>query len=73
VEAAVRGADLIVTATSAPEPIVQRAWVAAGAHINAVDAFTPTTRELVTMAWRWASAVDCGHGTDFLGPPGFSR
>jgi ornithine cyclodeaminase/alanine dehydrogenase-like protein (mu-crystallin family) len=46
VEAAVRGADLIVTATNAQEPIVQRDWVAPGAHLNAVGAYTPTTREL---------------------------
>ena len=46
VEAAVRGADLIVTATSAREPIVRREWIAPGTHINAVGAYTPTTREL---------------------------
>jgi len=46
VEAAVRGADLIVTATNAHEPIVRREWVAAGAHVNAVGAYTPSMREL---------------------------
>ncbi len=46
VEAAVRGADLIVTATSAREPVLRREWIAAGAHINAVGAYTPTTREV---------------------------
>jgi len=46
VEAAVRGADLIVTATSAAEPLVRREWVAEGAHINAVGACTPHAREL---------------------------
>jgi ornithine cyclodeaminase/alanine dehydrogenase-like protein (mu-crystallin family) len=46
VEAAVRGADLIVSATTAREPIVQRGWIAPGAHLNAVGAYTPTTREL---------------------------
>src|SRR5438874_280133 len=34
VEAAVRDADLIVTATSAHEPVLRREWIAAGAHIN---------------------------------------
>jgi len=48
VEAAMRGADLIVTATNAREPVLQRQWIAPGAHINAVGAFTPTTRELDT-------------------------
>ena len=45
-EAAVRGADVVVTATSAREPIVRREWFAAGAHINAVGSSIPTTREL---------------------------
>lgn len=45
-EAAVRGADIIVTATSSAEPVVRREWVAAGAHINAVGACFPTAREL---------------------------
>jgi ornithine cyclodeaminase/alanine dehydrogenase-like protein (mu-crystallin family) len=52
VEAAVRGADLIVTATNASEPVLKREWIAPGAHINAVGAFTPATREIdsATMA-----------------------
>jgi ornithine cyclodeaminase len=45
-EAAVRGADVVVTATSAREPIVMREWLAAGAHVNAVGSSIPTTREL---------------------------
>jgi ornithine cyclodeaminase/alanine dehydrogenase-like protein (mu-crystallin family) len=49
---AVAGAGLIVTATSAAEPVLQRGWLAAGAHINAVGACLPHTRELdsATMA-----------------------
>jgi ornithine cyclodeaminase len=46
VEAALRGADLIVTATSAAEPIVRREWLSEGAHLNAVGSCTPHTREL---------------------------
>jgi ornithine cyclodeaminase/alanine dehydrogenase-like protein (mu-crystallin family) len=46
VEAALRGADLIVTATSAAESVVRREWVADGAHINAVGSCTPNSREL---------------------------
>ena len=49
VEEAVRGADLIVTATSAPEPVVRREWIAKGAHINAVGACVPRARELDTL------------------------
>jgi ornithine cyclodeaminase/alanine dehydrogenase-like protein (mu-crystallin family) len=45
-EEAVAGADLICTVTTSPEPVVLGAWVAPGAHINAVGAYTPTTREL---------------------------
>jgi ornithine cyclodeaminase len=45
-EEAVTGADLICTATTATEPVVRGAWVAPGTHINAVGAYTPTTREL---------------------------
>jgi ornithine cyclodeaminase/alanine dehydrogenase-like protein (mu-crystallin family) len=46
VEDAVRGADVIVTVTSSAAPVLERDWVAAGAHINAVGACFPNTREL---------------------------
>jgi ornithine cyclodeaminase/alanine dehydrogenase-like protein (mu-crystallin family) len=45
-EAAVRGANVVVTATSAREPIVKHEWLADGAHVNAVGSSIPTTREL---------------------------
>jgi ornithine cyclodeaminase/alanine dehydrogenase-like protein (mu-crystallin family) len=45
-EEALRGADLIVTATNAAEAVVRREWVSAGAHLNAVGSCTPHTREL---------------------------
>jgi ornithine cyclodeaminase/alanine dehydrogenase-like protein (mu-crystallin family) len=45
---AVRGADVVVTATSAREPILRREWLAEGAHVNAVGSSIPTTRELDT-------------------------
>jgi ornithine cyclodeaminase len=45
-EEAVTGADLICTTTTASEPVVLGAWVAPGAHINAVGAYNPATREL---------------------------
>lgn len=46
IEEALRGADLIVTATSAADAVVRREWVSAGAHINAVGSCTPHAREL---------------------------
>jgi ornithine cyclodeaminase/alanine dehydrogenase-like protein (mu-crystallin family) len=45
-EAAVRDAEVVVTVTSAREPIVERGWLAPGAHVNAVGSSIPTAREL---------------------------
>ena len=42
------GADLICTTTSSPDPVLTADMVGRGAHINAVGAFRPTTRELDT-------------------------
>jgi ornithine cyclodeaminase len=47
-EEAVRGADIIVTATTSREPVVHREWLAPGAHINAIGTFSPRARELDT-------------------------
>ncbi len=45
-EAAVAGADVIVTATTAADPILMADWVDPGTHINAVGSSTPTAAEL---------------------------
>jgi ornithine cyclodeaminase len=47
-EEAVRGADVIVTATNSAEPVLRRDWVKPGAHINAVGSCSPRTREIDT-------------------------
>ena len=49
-EEAVRGADLIVTATSSASPVLEGRWLRAGVHINAVGAPRPDRRELDTAA-----------------------
>ena len=46
VEEALRDAAVVVTTTTAREPIVQHGWFAPGAHVNAVGSSIPTTREL---------------------------
>lgn len=48
--AAVEGADVVCTATSAREPVLQGAWLSDGAHVNAVGACMPSARELDTEA-----------------------
>jgi ornithine cyclodeaminase len=45
VDAALFGAEVVCTTTSASEPVVERRWLATGAHVNAVGAFGPN-REL---------------------------
>jgi len=46
IEAAVRGADVIVTATNSLEPILKGVWLKQGAHVNAVGSPRPNWREL---------------------------
>ena len=45
-EEAVRGADVIVVATSATTPVLRGEWLSPGTHINAVGATRPNWREL---------------------------
>ncbi len=57
-EAAVRDADVVVTATSAREPVLRRDWLKPGAHLNAVGASSPQAREIDTATVA-ASALFC--------------
>jgi thiomorpholine-carboxylate dehydrogenase len=57
-ESAVRGADVVVTATNAREPIVKGAWLKRGAHVNAVGSPRPTWRELDDDAMASVLVVD---------------
>lgn len=47
-QAAVRGADVVVCATSSTTPVLAHDWLELGAHVNAVGASTPNARELDT-------------------------
>lgn len=49
-EHAVRGAAIVCTTTATKDPILQGDWLSPGAHVNAVGACIPTTRELDTRA-----------------------
>src|SRR5581483_4543064 len=57
-EHAVAGADVVVVATSASEPVLQGAWIRPGALAIAVGANHPTWRELDDAAMRNAIVVD---------------
>jgi ornithine cyclodeaminase len=46
IEDAVRPADLVIVATTSPEPVLDASWVAPGTHVSAVGAFRPEEREL---------------------------
>jgi ornithine cyclodeaminase/alanine dehydrogenase-like protein (mu-crystallin family) len=45
---AVEGADIIVTATSSKDPVIDAAWVSPGAHVNAMGSNRADRRELPT-------------------------
>jgi ornithine cyclodeaminase len=54
-DAALFGAEVVCTTTSAAEPILQKRWLARGAHVNAVGSSIPTARELDTETMAHAS------------------
>ena len=54
-EAAVRGADLVVVATSSRTAVLRGEWLAPGTHVTGIGAFRPDWRELDAEAVRRAS------------------
>jgi alanine dehydrogenase len=57
IERCVRDTDLIVTITPSTRPLVKRAWLAPGTHINAVGADAPGKQELDPRILREAVVV----------------
>jgi ornithine cyclodeaminase len=57
---AVREADIVCTTTTSETPVFEDADVKPGAHINAVGAYTPATREVggATVARAWVAVDD---------------
>ncbi len=45
-EAAVRSADIICTATMSTEPLIRGAWLHPGQHLDLIGAYTPAMREV---------------------------
>jgi ornithine cyclodeaminase/alanine dehydrogenase-like protein (mu-crystallin family) len=57
-EAAVRGADVVVTATNSKTSVLEGSWLKPGCHVNAVGACRPDWRELDDEAMRNVVFVD---------------
>jgi ornithine cyclodeaminase/alanine dehydrogenase-like protein (mu-crystallin family) len=57
-EDAVRGADVVVTATQASEPVLHGRWLKSGVLVNAVGAVGLANRELDDTAMQGAIVVD---------------
>jgi len=49
-QAAVQGADIVITANSARDPVLQGEWLRPGQHINAIGSNQAARRELDTAA-----------------------
>lgn len=54
-EAAVREAEIIATATMATEPLIRGAWLAPGTHLDLIGAYRPDMREADSDCYRRAS------------------
>ncbi len=56
-EQAVRGADIVITATSATRPVLEGKWLAEGAHVNAMGSNWAHKREIDDDAVRRAAVI----------------
>ena len=54
-DSAVFGAEVVCTTTSSAEPVLEKRWLARGAHVNAVGSSIKTARELDTETMAGAS------------------
>lgn len=61
VEDAAAGADIVVTATGSAEPVLKQAWLAPGAHVNAIGANAANRREVDADCVLKASLVVTDH------------
>jgi Predicted ornithine cyclodeaminase, mu-crystallin homolog len=61
-EEAVRGADIVVTATNSKAPVLKGSWLKDGCHVNAVGACRPDWRELDDEATANVVFVDSREG-----------
>lgn len=56
-EEAVRGADIIITATYSKDPVLDDSWIAPGTHINAIGSNQANRRELPLETVRRAGLI----------------
>jgi alanine dehydrogenase len=56
-EDAVRGSDVVITATYAKDPVLEEAWVRDGAHVNAAGSNQPGRREIPAELVKRASLI----------------
>ena len=54
-QAAVKAADVICTATMATEPLIKGAWLQPGQHLDLIGAYTPGMREVDDLAMQRAA------------------
>ena len=54
---AVKGADIVLLATTSKEPVVRREWLGDRVHVSAIGSFYPNYRELDTETVREAKVV----------------